>query len=61
MVALLNGVLERDFSFTLMRWQSLYTAVVLTVKVVEAQVVKMSDNNNNNNNNLLFSRIQLSR
>lgn len=58
MVALLNGVPQRDFSFTLMRWQPLYTAVVLTVKVVEAQVVKMSDNNNNNK---LFSRIQLFR
>ena len=51
MVALLNGVPERDFSLTLMRWKPLYTEVVLTVKVVEAQVVKMSDNNNNNNNN----------
>ena len=48
MVALSNGVPKRDFSLTLMRWQPLYTAVVLTVKVVEAQVVKMSDNNNIN-------------
>lgn len=44
-----NGVPERDVSFTLMRWQPLYTAVVLTEKVVEAHVVKMSDKNNNNN------------
>lgn len=49
MVALLNGVPERDVSFTLMRWQPLYTAVVLTEEVVEAHVVKMSDNHNNNN------------